>query len=167
MLSKQQLKTSHKQCIWHDILASNMCKIGELFSSMKLAPELACFEGLHVLSQTISFPGSISTFHSKFSRQNRRKMIRVSRLELIASREGFLEWIYAFKNLYKWIAERTSGFTVKGDRRGEAELVHVFLKQKPDRFRNVLNVSYRIFCYYFSYMVLCSCRGELWAFFAL
>ena len=48
MLSKQQLNTNHKQCIWHDILASNMCKTSELFSclskqiclssSMKLAP---------------------------------------------------------------------------------------------------------------------------------
>ena len=43
MLSKQQLhvNTSHKQCIWHEILASNMCKIGELFSclsKLKLAP---------------------------------------------------------------------------------------------------------------------------------
>ena len=35
MLSKQQLNTiSHKQCIWHDILASNMCKISELFSCL-------------------------------------------------------------------------------------------------------------------------------------
>ena len=32
MLSEQQLNTSHKQCIWHDILVSNMCKISELFS---------------------------------------------------------------------------------------------------------------------------------------
>ena len=34
MLSKQQLNTSHKQCIWHEILASNMCKISELFSCL-------------------------------------------------------------------------------------------------------------------------------------
>ena len=32
MLSEQQLNTSHNQCIWRDILASNMCKISELFS---------------------------------------------------------------------------------------------------------------------------------------
>ena len=48
MLSKQQLNTSHKQCIWHEILVCNMCKISKLFSclskffclssSMKLAP---------------------------------------------------------------------------------------------------------------------------------
>ena len=31
MLSKQQLNTSHKQCIWHEVLTSNMCKISELF----------------------------------------------------------------------------------------------------------------------------------------
>ena len=51
ILSKQQLNTSHKQCIRHEILASNVCKISELFfvlklffclsSSMKLAPGLS------------------------------------------------------------------------------------------------------------------------------
>ena len=35
MLSKQQLNTSHKQCLWHDILASNMCKISELFLCLR------------------------------------------------------------------------------------------------------------------------------------
>ena len=36
MISKQQLNTSHKQCTcnWHDILASNMYKISELFSCL-------------------------------------------------------------------------------------------------------------------------------------
>ena len=35
MRSKQQLNTSHKQCIWYEILASNMCKISKLFSCLK------------------------------------------------------------------------------------------------------------------------------------
>ena len=35
MLSKQRLNTSHKQCIWHEILASNMCKMSELFSCLR------------------------------------------------------------------------------------------------------------------------------------
>ena len=34
MLSKQQLNTTHKQCIWHDIFASKMWKISELFSCL-------------------------------------------------------------------------------------------------------------------------------------
>ena len=34
MLSKQQLTTSHKQCICHEILSSNMCKISKLFSCL-------------------------------------------------------------------------------------------------------------------------------------
>ena len=34
MLSKQQPNTSHKQCIWHDIFASNMWKINKLFSCL-------------------------------------------------------------------------------------------------------------------------------------
>ena len=34
MLSKQQLNTSHKQSMLHEILASNMCKISELFSCL-------------------------------------------------------------------------------------------------------------------------------------
>ena len=34
MLSKQRLNTSHKQCIWHEILASNISKTSKLFSCL-------------------------------------------------------------------------------------------------------------------------------------
>ena len=35
MLSKQQLNTSYKQCVWHEILSYNMCKITKLLSCLR------------------------------------------------------------------------------------------------------------------------------------
>ena len=37
MLRKQHLNTSQKQCLWHVILASNMCKISKLFSCLSIS----------------------------------------------------------------------------------------------------------------------------------